>query len=90
VVGQKMRGVSGIVGQTIGALRRENVNIIAIAPGSSECNISFVVAQKDMKAALVTTHREFQLGAEFASLPHALEPNCKLVLRSEQSSADGA
>jgi bifunctional aspartokinase / homoserine dehydrogenase 1 len=67
VVGQNMRGISGIVGRTFGALGRENVNIIAIAQGSSECNISFVVAQEDMKAALVTIHQEFQLGAEAAS-----------------------
>jgi len=62
VVGQNMRGLSGIVGRTFSALGREDVNIIAIAQGSSECNISFVVGQKDMKTALVTTHREFQLG----------------------------
>jgi len=38
------------------------------ACGSSECNISFVVAQKDMKATLVSAHRAFELGhAEFAS-----------------------
>jgi aspartokinase/homoserine dehydrogenase 1 len=68
VVGQNMRGISGIVGRTFGALGREDVNIIAIAQGSSECNISFVVAQKDMRTALVTTHREFELGhAEVAS-----------------------
>src|SRR5271165_6082576 len=70
VVGQNMRGVSGIAGRTFCALGRENVDIIAIAQGSSECNISFVVAQKDMKTALVTTHREFQLGhCEFATVP---------------------
>src|SRR5438477_12174367 len=63
VVGQNMRGTSGIVGRMFGALGRENVNIIAMAQGSSECNRSFVVPQKDMKAALITTHREFQLGA---------------------------
>ena len=34
--------VLGIVGRTFGALGRENINIIAIAQGSSECNISFV------------------------------------------------
>jgi aspartokinase len=39
------------------------VNIIAIAQGSSESNISFVVARKDMKAALEAAHREFRLTA---------------------------
>ena len=63
VVGQNMRGVSGIVSRTFGVLGRENVNIIAIAQGASECNISFVVARREMKAALVAAHREFQLGA---------------------------
>ena len=66
VVGEKMRGTPGIVGRTFGALGRENVSIIAIAQGSSECNISFVVGQSDTKAALMATHREFGLGAEFA------------------------
>jgi aspartokinase/homoserine dehydrogenase 1 len=62
VVGQNMGGMSGIAGRTFGALDRENVNVIAIAQGSSECNLSFLVAQKDMKAALITAHQEFQPG----------------------------
>jgi len=70
VVGEKMRGMPGILGRTLGALGREDVNIIAIAQGSSECNISVVVAQKDMKRALITAHREFQLGmANSVELP---------------------
>jgi len=69
VVGQNMRGISGIVGRTFNALGRENVNVIAIAQGSSECNISFVVSQNDTKAAMVTVHEEFQLGcADLASV----------------------
>ena len=63
VVGENMRGTPGVAGRTFIALGRENVNIIAIAQGSSESNISFVVSEKDMKAALVATHREFGLGA---------------------------
>jgi bifunctional aspartokinase / homoserine dehydrogenase 1 len=63
VVGQNMRGSPGVAGRTFSALGRENVNIIAIAQGSSESNISFVVARKDMKAALEAAHREFGLGA---------------------------
>jgi hypothetical protein len=56
-----MRG-SGTVGRTFTALGRENVNVVAIAQGSSECNISFVVSKPDVRAALEATHREFQLG----------------------------
>ena len=61
VVGKNMRG-SGTVGRTFTALGRENVNVVAIAQGSSECNISFVVSKPDVRAALEATHREFQLG----------------------------
>jgi len=64
VVGENMRGIPGVAGRTFSALGRENVNIIAIAQGSSECNISYVVAEKDVMAALAATHREFELGAQ--------------------------
>jgi len=47
----------------LGALAREKVNGTPIAQASSACTLSYLVARKDMKAALVTTHREFQLGA---------------------------
>jgi aspartokinase/homoserine dehydrogenase 1 len=61
VVGKNMRGAA-TVGRTFAALGKENINVIAIAQGSSECNISFVVKQQDVKPALEATHREFQLG----------------------------
>jgi aspartate kinase len=63
VVGENMRGTPGVAGRTFNALGRENVNIIAIAQGSSEANISFVVAESAMKQALLATHREFRLDA---------------------------
>ena len=56
-----------MAGRTFSTLGREGVNIIAIAQGSSESNISFVVEQKDMKRALITLHREFALGAPEAN-----------------------
>jgi aspartokinase/homoserine dehydrogenase 1 len=61
VVGENMRGTPGVAGRTFNSLGRENVNIIAIAQGSSESNISFVVEEKAVKTALLTTHREFGL-----------------------------
>jgi aspartokinase/homoserine dehydrogenase 1 len=61
VVGENMRGTVGISGRTFSVLGRENVNIIAIAQGSSETNISFVVARSDMKKALLAVHDEFAL-----------------------------
>lgn len=63
VVGKNIRGISGIVGRTFCALGRANVDTIAIAHGASECNISLVIAKKDMQAALAATHREFRLDA---------------------------
>jgi aspartokinase/homoserine dehydrogenase 1 len=66
VVGQHLRGIAGVVGRTFSALDRENVNIIAIAQGSTECTLSFVVAKGDMKAALNSIHREFKLGNNIA------------------------
>ena len=62
VVGENMRGIPGIAGKTFSALGREGVNLIAIAQGSSESNISFVIEEKAVKTALLTTHREFGLG----------------------------
>jgi aspartokinase/homoserine dehydrogenase 1 len=61
VVGENMRGTPGVAGRTFNALGRENVNLIAIAQGSSESNISFVIDEKAVKLALNTTHREFGL-----------------------------
>jgi bifunctional aspartokinase / homoserine dehydrogenase 1 len=66
VVGENMRGTPGVAGRTFNAVGRENVNIIAIAQGSSETNISFVVFEKEMKAALAATHREFGLAGSKA------------------------
>jgi len=63
VVGENMRGTRGVAGRTFAAMGRDNVNIIAIAQGSSETNISFVVEDSAMKQALLTAHREFALGA---------------------------
>jgi aspartate kinase len=62
LVGQNMKSVPGMVGRAFGALGRENVNIVAIAQGSSECTLSFVVAKKDVNVALASIHQEFRLG----------------------------
>ncbi|HVH71599.1 MAG TPA: aspartate kinase [Candidatus Dormibacteraeota bacterium] len=63
VVGEILPDTSRIVGRMFGALDRDKVKILAIAQGSSECSISFLVAKNDMKKALETIHREFKLGA---------------------------
>jgi bifunctional aspartokinase / homoserine dehydrogenase 1 len=61
VVGDKMRGTPGIAGRTFSALGRRGVNIIAIAQGSSEYNVSFVVERGAMREAVLSVHNEFGL-----------------------------
>jgi aspartokinase len=70
VVGHHVCTASGLIDRVFSALAREHVKVLPIAQGSSECNLSYLVARKDMKAALVATHREFQL-AEADSQPIA-------------------
>jgi bifunctional aspartokinase / homoserine dehydrogenase 1 len=62
VVGKNMRG-SETEERTVAALGRADIDVIAIAQGSSESNISFIVRQQDVRAALDVTHQEFKLGA---------------------------
>lgn len=57
VIGENMRGTPGISGRVFSALGQAAVNVLAIAQGSSERNISLVVARDDMQKALQTIHR---------------------------------
>ena len=61
VVGLGMRGRLGIAARTFSALSGHRVNIVAIAQGSSELNITIAVAEKDATRALLALHNEFQL-----------------------------
>jgi aspartate kinase len=58
VVGEGMRGFSGIAGRIFTAISRENVNIIAIAQGSSELTISIVVRRAGLEQAVRAVHTE--------------------------------
>jgi aspartate kinase len=59
VVGENMRRAPGVVGRVCAAFGRKNVDPIAIAQGSSACNLSFLIARRDMKTALIAAHEEF-------------------------------
>ena len=59
LIGEGMRGTPGVSARLFGALAREKINIIAIAQGSSESNISLVVSVEDRNAAVEAIHREF-------------------------------
>jgi aspartate kinase len=61
VVGSGMKGQPGVSGRLFGALGRERINVIAIAQGSSEFNISLVVSQHDADRAVRAIHKEFEL-----------------------------
>ena len=61
IVGDGMKGTPGVSGRLFGVLGREGINIIAIAQGSSEHNISLVVAQGDADTAVRLIHAEFKL-----------------------------
>ncbi len=59
LVGDNMKNHPGISGKMFGVLGRNGVNIRAIAQGSSEKNISAVIATQDVKKAINVLHEEF-------------------------------
>jgi aspartokinase/homoserine dehydrogenase 1 len=61
VVGLGMRGTSGIAARTFSAIAAASVNIVAIAQGSSELNITVAVAEGEATRALRALHSEYQL-----------------------------
>jgi bifunctional aspartokinase / homoserine dehydrogenase 1 len=61
VVGEGMRGTRGIAGKTFTAVAQAGVNIVAIAQGSSELNISLVVEQQEVRKAVQAVHDAFRL-----------------------------
>lgn len=58
-VGEGMRGTPGVAARVFGALGRAKVNVVAIAQGSSELNISLCVSDADREAAVRAIHEEF-------------------------------
>ena len=59
LVGDNMKSHPGTSGKMFGALGRNGVNVRAIAQGSSERNISAVIASEDVKKAINVLHEEF-------------------------------
>jgi len=59
LVGDNMKSHQGISGKMFSSLGNNNVNIRAIAQGSTEKNISAVIAKKDVKKALNSLHAAF-------------------------------
>jgi aspartate kinase len=63
-VGENMAGTPGIAGRVFSTLGKESINIIAIAQGSSEYNISFLVESGGMEKAVKALHQAFGLGQQ--------------------------
>ncbi|MCK4561645.1 MAG: bifunctional aspartate kinase/homoserine dehydrogenase I [Flavobacteriaceae bacterium] len=59
LVGDNMKSHQGISGKMFSELGNNNVNIRAIAQGSTEKNISAVIVRNDVKKALNTLHAVF-------------------------------
>ena len=58
VVGEGMRGTPGLAGRLFQAISQQDVNIIAIAQGSSELTISVVVHRDGLERAIQAVHKE--------------------------------
>lgn len=62
VVGAGMKGTPGVAAKVFGTMAKHEINIRAIAQGSSELNISFIISKQDAKKAVESLHHEFRLG----------------------------
>jgi bifunctional aspartokinase / homoserine dehydrogenase 1 len=62
IVGEGMRGVTGMAGRIFTAVSREGVNVIAIAQGSSELTIAIVVRREGLEKAVRAVHEECGMG----------------------------
>src|SRR6185369_12990039 len=64
VVGEGMRGTPGLAGRIFTAISRHNINIIAIAQGSSELTIAIVVHRAGLEQAVQAIHEECGMGGK--------------------------
>ncbi len=61
IIGAGMRGTPGISGKFFEALGKSRINVLAIAQGSSELNISAAIREKDYRHAVQSIHSAFGL-----------------------------
>ena len=62
LVGEGMKSIPGVAARTFGVLGEPATNILMIAQGSSELNLSFVVRREEASAAVRLIHQAFDLG----------------------------
>jgi len=58
VVGEGMQNTPGFAGTVFGVLGKADINVEAIAQGSSKRNISFIVSDSDVRIAIRAVHKQ--------------------------------
>lgn len=61
IIGENMRNTPGISGHLFSGLGKNGINIVAIAQGSSELNLSIVIDSENLNKALNVVHEAFFL-----------------------------
>lgn len=61
IVGENMKNTPGIAGKLFGGLSKNGINIVAIAQGSSELNVSVIIKESHLSKALKALHGAFFL-----------------------------
>ncbi len=61
IIGENMRKTPGIADKLFGALGKNGINVVAIAQGSSELNVSVVIEERNLSKALKVLHGAFFL-----------------------------
>ncbi|HEU0106999.1 MAG TPA: aspartate kinase [Vicinamibacteria bacterium] len=79
VVGPGMANTPGVVPRVFAALSTVGINVVSIAQGSSELNLSVVVQGTDAAKAQQQIHDQFQL-AKIGGGAHAAAPHTDVVL----------
>jgi aspartate kinase len=64
VLGAGMKGMPGVASRIFSAVAQKGINVLMIAQGSSELNISFVVKEKDGAETVRAIHKEFKLSTK--------------------------
>jgi len=63
-VGAGMKGTPGVAARVFSTIGKNKINILTIAQGSSELNISFTVDEDDATKVVRALHAEFRLDRE--------------------------
>jgi len=79
VVGDGMAGTPGVAARVFSSLAASGINVVAVAQGSSERNISLAVAESDAPEAARRIHAAFQLSKIGGGRPEA-SPRTDVVL----------